>query len=66
MRLAYRRSVDQVVLGRSTPKRTWSGSLAPLLFLHGMDGILLLDDATHLLAEGLTLERHQLLTDLGT
>jgi hypothetical protein len=31
-----------------------------------MDGILLLDDATHLLAEGLTLERHQLLTDLGT
>jgi hypothetical protein len=30
-----------------------------------MDGILLLDGATHELVEGLTLEGHQLVTDLG-
>jgi hypothetical protein len=55
-----------VVLGRSATRRTWSGFLAPLLFLHGTNGILLLDGATHELVEGLALERHQLLMDLGT
>jgi hypothetical protein len=55
-----------VVLGRSIPRRTWSVSLAPLLFLCGTDGILLSDGLTHELVEGLALEGHPLLTDLGT
>jgi hypothetical protein len=55
-----------VVLGLSAPRRTWSGSVAPLLFLHGTDVILLPDGATHELVEGPTLEGHQLLMDLGT
>jgi hypothetical protein len=63
--LAYMRSVDQVVLGRSAPRRTSSGFLAPLLFLCGTNGILLRDGATHELVEGPTLEGHQLLIDLG-
>jgi hypothetical protein len=63
--LACRRSVDQAVLGRSAPRRSWSSSLAPLLPLHGRDDILLSDSVTHELVEGLALERHQLLTDLG-
>jgi hypothetical protein len=45
MWLACRRSVDQAVLRWSAPRRTWSGSLAPLLFLGGTDGILLPDGA---------------------
>jgi hypothetical protein len=44
----------------------WSGSLARLLLLHGTDGILLPNGATHDLVEGPTQERHQLLTNLGT
>jgi hypothetical protein len=65
-RLACRWSVDYAVLGQSTPRRTWRGSLAPLLFLRGTDGILLQDGATHELVEGPVLEGHQLLIDLGT
>jgi hypothetical protein len=59
-------SVEEAVLGWSTPRRTWSGSLAPLLFLCGTDGILLPDSATHELVEGPTLEVLQLLTNHGT
>jgi hypothetical protein len=59
-------SVDPAVLGWSTAKRTWNGSLAPLLFLRGTNGILLPDGATHELVEGPTVEGHQLLTDLST
>jgi hypothetical protein len=66
MRLACRWSVDQMILGQSTPRRTWSGSLALPLFLHGTDGILLPDGATHEQVEGPALERHRLLMDLGT
>jgi hypothetical protein len=66
MRLDYRGSVDQSILGRSTPRRTWSGSLAPLLFLGGTNDILLPDGATHELVNGPALEGHQLLMDLGT
>jgi hypothetical protein len=47
------------------PKRTWSSSLAPLLFLRGTNGILPPDGATHELVEGLALEDHRLLMDLG-
>jgi hypothetical protein len=60
---AYRRSVDQAVLGRSTVRRTWSSSLAPLLFLHGTNGILLPYGITHELVEGPPLEG--LVMDLG-
>jgi hypothetical protein len=55
-----------VVHGQSAPRRTSSGSLSPLLFLGGTDGILLPDGTTHELVEGPALEGHQLLTDLGT
>jgi hypothetical protein len=56
-RLAYRRSVDQVVLGQSGP-------LAHLLFLRGTDGIVLSDGSTHELDAGLAVEGHEVLTDL--
>jgi hypothetical protein len=46
------------------PRRSWNSPLSLLLFLSGMDRILLPDDGTHQLVDGLALEGHQVLTDL--
>jgi hypothetical protein len=47
------------------PRRSYRGPL-PLLLLGHMDGVFLPYGSTHQLVEGLALERHEVLTDLGT
>jgi hypothetical protein len=64
-RLACWWGVDQAVLGQSAPRRSYRGPL-PLLLLGHMDGVFLPYGSTHQLVEGLALERHEVLTDLGT
>jgi hypothetical protein len=46
-----------VVLEWSTPRRSWSGLVALLIFLRDIDGIHLPDGGTHELVVGLALER---------
>jgi hypothetical protein len=64
--LPRRRSVDQAVLGWSTPSRPRQRHLLPLLLNTSMTSVLLLNGGTHKLIQGATLKQHQVLPKHGT